>query len=188
MGLPLVRNHCPDGGVEAARHLPVPVLDVGDRQSLRVQPNAADVTPPVRQVCAVGAESGAPWTRLTHPAVPGAGSAPRPGFQVRIRMSSSSTAVASVGANARIEPPISHHLLPRRLSWIHGPSTTTSWFEHGKAGTARWPRPRLADQAYESLVVNWLEVVHAKRYAREFRRAVCERLGSGHVSPSKGGE
>src|ERR1035437_10379582 len=22
-----------------------------------------------------------------------------------------------------------------RLSWIHGPFTTTSWFEHGKAGT-----------------------------------------------------
>ncbi len=34
-------------------------------------------------------------------------------------------------------PPISHHLLPRRLSWIHGPSTTTSWFEHGEAGTAK---------------------------------------------------
>jgi len=51
-------------------------------------------------------------------------------------MSSSSTAVASVGVNATMGPPIPHHPLPHRLSWIHGPSTTTSWFEHGKAGTA----------------------------------------------------
>jgi hypothetical protein len=31
-------------------------------------------------------------------------------------------------------------------------------------------------KAYESSVVSYQEVVHAKRYAREFRQAVCARL------------
>ena len=33
------------------------------------------------------------------------------------------------------------HLPPRLQSWIHGPSTTTSWFEHGKRGSASPRRP-----------------------------------------------
>jgi hypothetical protein len=40
LGLPLVSGHRPDGSVEAVRHLPVPVLDVGHRRSLRRPPTS----------------------------------------------------------------------------------------------------------------------------------------------------
>src|ERR1700683_3433967 len=45
--------------------------------------------------------------------------------------------------------------------------------------SAKWPEPHLGSQAYESLVVSYQEVVMPKRYARDFRRAVCVRLVAG---------
>ena len=74
-------------------------------------------------------------------------------------------------------PPISHHLLPRRLSWIHGPSTTTSWFEHGEAGTAKMRQIVCVNSKSSVTIETGMPAVVHEGCVREVRRS--RRAGYG---------
>jgi hypothetical protein len=77
--------------------------------------------------------------------------------------------------------------VPRAVRWYAGASSSTAEQRtlnpqvpgSNPGGRTSWPEPRVAVQAYESLVVSYPEAVHARAIWERVPQSICDRLARG---------